>query len=163
MSETDELYPPKSGGMVDTARKQAAAAADVAGTAPETDFDGGTFSPVRVQLRVPEVASSGTIVVATAAGYHNVQRLVGTDGQRSRVIVMTLDQPVIICFSRIAADDSRNAVNAAGLPAGGFVLLAPSATTPAVPLPLDTVSEVWVAATSSTPTRVSFIRQSFSE
>ena len=42
------------------------------------------------------------------------------------------------------------------------MLPALGATTPAVPLTLDTVSEVWVAATSATPTRVSFIRQSFS-
>ena len=155
MSELDEQFPPRPGGMVDSARKAAAAAQAV--PAAEAEFDGSTYDPVRVQLRVPEIASASTIVIATAAGYHSVQRLVGEDGQRGRAVVMTLDEPVIVCFSRVAADDPRNAVNAAGLPAGGFVLPVN------VPLPLETAAEIWVAATSATPTRVSFIRQSFSK
>ena len=154
MSELDEQFPPRPGGMVDAARKQAALAAAVPET-QATDFDGSRYDPVKVQLRVPEIASASTIVIAAAAGYRSVQRLVGEDGRRGKAVVMTLDQPVIVCFSRVAADDPRNAVNAAGLPAGGFVLPV------SVPLPVETASEVWVAATSATPTRVSFIRQSF--
>lgn len=155
MNETDEQFPPRPGGLVDSARKAAAAPpAAQADTAQE--FDGSHYDPIRTQLRVPEIASASTVVVSTTAGAKPVARILGEDGQRYKAIVMTLDQPVIVCFSRIAADDSRNAVNAAGLPAGGFVLPVN------IPLPLDTSAEVFVAATSSTATRVSFIRQSFS-
>lgn len=156
MNETDEQFPPVPGGMVDSARKQAATAAAVPAGPDVTDFDGSQYVPIKVQLRVAEIASSSTIAIANATGYKSVQRLVGEDGQRGRTIVLTLDFPVIITFSRTAADDSRNAANAAGLPAGGFVLPVN------VPLTLDTVAEVYATATNATPTRVSFIRQTFS-
>lgn len=152
---SDEQFPPVPGGMVDTARK--AAAAQDAAPAAGQDFDGTQYSPVKVQLRVPEVASASTIVIANATGYHSVQKLIGEDGQRCKAVLLALDEPVIVCFNRPAADDPRNAVNAAGLSAGGFVLPVN------VPLPLDTSAMIYVAATSATPTRVSFIRQSFTE
>lgn len=161
MSETEahehELFPPRPGGLVDTARKAAADAERAAeAMAGVPDFAGARFDPVKVQLRVPEIASASTVVIAAAAGYNRVQRLVGEDGQRFRVTVMTLDQPVVLCFSRTAADDPRNAVNAAGLPAGGFVVPVN------VPVTLETSAQVWAAASSATATRVSFVRQSFS-
>ena len=155
--EAEKLFPPRPGGLVDTARKARAAVDELAAQAPQQDAAGARFDPVRTQLRVPEVASATTIVVATgAANTAAVQRLAGTDGQRYKAVVMTLDEAVIVCFSRAAAEDPRNASNAAGMSAGGFVLPVN------VPLPVDTTAEVWVAATSSTATRVSFIRQSYS-
>lgn len=150
---SEELFPPKPGGMVDSTRQAAQATPEV--RQELTDFDGSAYDPVKVQLRQPEVASSGALVVSTGAGGTAVLRVIGEDGQRYHAVVMTLDQPVVVCFSRTAAEDPRNAGNVAGASAGGFVLPVN------VPLPLNGTSEVWVAATSSTATRVSFLRESF--
>jgi hypothetical protein len=152
-AEIEELFPPRAGGMVDSARKARTAQQAPQQAAPE--FDGSRYDPVKVQLRIPEVASASTVVVAAAAGYNSTQRLTGEDGQRYWATVMTLDEPVVLCFSEAAAHDPRNAGNSAGMTAGGFAL--PVNT----PLPIQTSAEIWVAATSSTPTRVSFYRQSF--
>jgi len=152
MSELDELFPPRPGGLVDSARKQAAAATPA--DEPGEDFDGSRYNPVKVQVRVPEIASAGTVVVST--GGTAVQRIIGTDGERARTILTALDEDVVITFSRVAADDPRNAETAAGKSAGGYVLAAGAQIT------LDTVSEIFVTATSATAGRVSFIRQSYS-
>lgn len=157
MSDLEDLFPPTPGGKVDTARKQKEAdQAQLAGT-PEQDYDGSTYDPVKVQLRVPEVASAATIVVATGDSRGGVWRLVGQDGTRYFAVVMTLDEPVVLCFSQPSALDPRNATNAAGQSAGGFVLPVN------VPVPVQSASEIWIAATSATASRVSFYRQSFSE
>ena len=57
-----------------------------------------------------------------SASLNAVQRILGADPNRKRGVVMTLDEPVVICNSQGSANDSRNAANAAGLSARGFVL-----------------------------------------
>jgi hypothetical protein len=147
----EELFPPKPGGAVDTARRER----EVQAVAEEHDANDNTYDPVRVRLGVPDVASATTIVVATGDTTGGIRRLAGRDGERYWACVLTLDQPVVLCFSRAAAEDPRNAGNAAGQSAGGFVVPV------GVPVPVQASSEIWVAATSSTATRVSFYRQSF--
>lgn len=76
---------------------------------------------------------------------------------RRNAVIMTLDEPVVISFSQQAAEDPRNAVNAAGLSANGFVLPVN------VPVPVNTRSVIYCTATSSTATRVSVMAFSYSE
>lgn len=144
----EDLFPPKPGGMVDTARKRAqaeqdqAAALDAAGQPVEDPrFD------VPVRQVGAELARARTFAVSTDS--NPVVELLGRDDDRRNVVVMTLDEPVVISFSEQAAEDPRNLVNAAGLSANGFVLPVN------VPLPLNTRSVVYCTATSSTATRVS--------
>lgn len=154
--DIEALFPPKPGGLVDSTRKdRAAAAAGPPATARE--YDGSYYDPVKVQLRIPEVASAGTAVVANATGYRSAQRIIGEDGQRYWATILALDEPVVLAFSETAAQDPRNAGNGPGMTAGGFVLPVGLA------LPIQATAEIWVAATSSTPGRVSFYRQSFAD
>ncbi|HXC83877.1 MAG TPA: hypothetical protein VNV62_18670 [Trebonia sp.] len=88
-----------------------------------------------------------TMVVSTAV--NPVVQLLPRDYDRLEARILTIDEPVVLATSREMAESPANAVNAAGLPAVGSVL----------PVGIDRVrrncDEVWVAATSATPTRVS--------
>ena len=155
--DPEELFPPIPGGMVDTARKRAAAEADQLAA-----FNEAEPAPVKPRLDVPvndhaaELARARTFSVSTTNGNPIVQ-LLGRDELRRNAVVMTLDQPVVISFSQIAAEDPQNAVNAAGLPANGFVLPVN------VPVPLNTRANIWCTATSSTATRVSIAAFTYAE
>jgi hypothetical protein len=148
-ADPEDLYPPKPGGMVDTARKQAAAEVDQlqaladAEPAPvKTRFD------VAVQDHAAELARARTFSVSTANN-NPIVELLGRDEDRRSALVMTLDEPVVISFAQTAAEDPRNEVNAAGLCANGFVLPVN------VPVPFPTKSVIYCTATSATATRVS--------
>lgn len=153
----EHLFPPKAGGMVDQARQRAAAeqtqaeaAAGVAATMPDN-----VKIDVPVMERGTELARARTFSVVT--GVNQAVELLGRDPNRRYAVLMTLDQPVVISFSEQAAKDSQNAVNAAGLPANGFVLPVN------VPVPVNSAAVIWCTATSSTPTRVSVMAFVYSE
>lgn len=154
MSETvvqdaEELFPPRPGGMVDTHRKRRQAEQDQADA-----LDQAEAAPASQRTEVPvrefgtELARARTFSVATG-GANPIVELLGQDLRRRYAVVMTLDEPVVISFSEQAAQDPRNAVNAAGLSANGFTLPVN------VPVPVSSTSVIWCTATSSTPTRVS--------
>ena len=160
-TDPEDLYPPKPGGMVDTARKQAAAEADqlealsnAEPAAVKTRFD------VAVQDHAAELARARTFSVSTANN-NPIVELLGRDDNRRSAVIMTLDEPVVISFSQQAAEDPRNATNAAGLSANGFVLPAAGTNSVPVPLVINTRSAIYCTATSSTPTRVSVMSFSY--
>jgi hypothetical protein len=88
-----------------------------------------------------------TMVFST--GVNAVGQLLPRDYDRLEARILTIDEPVVLAQSKEMAENSLNAANAAGLPAVGAVL----------PIGIDRAlrncDEVWVAATSATPTRVS--------
>lgn len=90
-----------------------------------------------------------TMVIAT--GSNAVVQLLGRDYDRVEARILTVDEPVVLAQTREMAEAAANAANAAGLPAVGSVL----------PIGVDRVlrncDEVWAAATSATPTRISVI------
>lgn len=152
-----ELFPPKAGGMVDTARKRAQAETDqldAYNNAPEP------YARPKMEVGVCDHAAdlgrARTFSVSTT-GSNPVVELLGRDDNRRSVVVMTLDEPVVISFNQAAAEDPRNQVNAAGLSANGFVLPVN------VPLPLNTKSVIYCTATSSTATRVSVAAFTYAE
>ena len=155
--DPETLFPPKPGGMVDTARKRAAAEASQ--LEQYNAQAGGDVIPsfqIPVQDQAADLARARTFSVAT--GNNNpIVELLGYDENRRNAVIMTLDEPVVISFSQQAADDPRNAVNAAGLSANGFVLPVN------VPLPLNTKSIIYCTALSGTATRVSVAAFSFAE
>lgn len=150
--ETTEQFPPKPGGAVDSARKAASAVNAVEEPAEVS----GRYSAVRVLPEASLVAQANTVVVQTGGPLIDVQRVLGFDVNRKRAVIVTLDEPVVVAVSQSQANDSRNAGNVAGLSAGGFVLPA------GVQFTVESASEVWVAATSVTPTRVSTWNETYS-
>ena len=157
LTDPEALFPPKPGGMVDTARKQQAAEEAQLQALHEAEAP-----EARVKLEVPvndraaELARARTFSVSTTNN-NPVVELLGRDDNRRHAVVMTLDQPVVISFAQIAAQDPQNAVNAAGLPANGFVLPVNTALT------LNTRSVIYCTATSATATRVSVAAFSYAE
>jgi hypothetical protein len=151
---TDELFPPKPGGMVDTARKQAAAEADQLQALGEAEPAGEPRFSVPVSDRGTELARARTFSVST--NNPAPVELLGQDIDRRYAVIMTLDEPVVISFSEQSADDPRNAVNAAGLSANGFVLPVN------VAIPVSYKGVIWCTATSGTPSRVSVMAFSYS-
>ena len=160
MTETqvspEELFPPKVGGMVHTARKQRAAEeAQLAALA-----EAPPPMPGRVVLPVAdhggELGRARTFSVATGGG-NPIVELLGRDDNRRNAVVMTLDEPVVIAFSQQAAEDPRNAANAAGTSANGFVLPVN------VPVTIPYKGVIYCTATSSTATRVSVMAFTYTE
>lgn len=148
----EELFPPRPGGMVESVRNERArnAATDV----PVSTQPG--YEAVRVQTAHAEIMSANTIVIST--GTNASWQLLGADENRTRAVIMTLDEPIVIAHNRASSDDSRNAnAGTAGSSAGGFVL--PVNT----PVELKHSGEVWVAATSSTATRVSVLAELYAD
>jgi hypothetical protein len=147
--DPEELFPPVKGGMVDTIRqKRAADAAQLQALTEAVPAPVKDRLDVAVNDHAAELARARTFSIAT--GNNNpIVELLGRDDNRRNAVVMTLDEPVVISFSQQAAQDSRNAANAAGLSANGFVLPVD------VPVPLNTRSVIYATATSATPTRVS--------
>lgn len=155
LQDAEELFPPKPGGMVDTARKQRQAEADQVLTMVNTEPPAAKMREIPITDRAAELARARTFSVVTTA--NAIVELLGRDDLRRNAVIMTLDEPVVISFSQQAAEDPRNEVNAAGLSANGFTLPVN------VPLSLNTRSIIYCTATSSTPTRVSVAAFSYTE
>jgi hypothetical protein len=159
MNDPEELFPPVRGGMVDTVRRQQADAeahTSKLASLPSLESWSGRYSAVRVREMGAEQARARTFAISTTV--NPVQELLGQDINRKYAVIMTLDEPVVICFSKSAADDPRNALaGTAGQDAPGFLLSAN------VPVPVTYQGVIWYVATSSTLTRLSVMAFSFTE
>lgn len=137
-----EMFPPRPGGMVDSARKAAAAQSAVADTV-ENDNGPVTYAAVRVR---PEPCDIGTARTITLSAANPVLTLLGADRQRRSCVILAVDNDVYI------ATDKGLAIEAAGgsTAEGVFYLLA------GVGLPISSQAQYWAAATTTdTPSRVS--------
>lgn len=148
--DVEELFPPRPGGKVDTSRKDALRAQQYQ---EYVEGQKQTDQPLRGKpnFRVENLASpigGGQTFALSTSGLAFTQ-VAGFDPNRKRAVIMTLDEPVVLSTSNAQAGDPRNASNAAGLGAGGFVLPVN------VPFVSESASEIWAVATSSTATRVS--------
>jgi hypothetical protein len=89
-----------------------------------------------------------TMVVST--GTNAVQQLLPRDYDRLEARVLAVDEPVVLAQSKEMAESVANQVASVPAPVGSYL-----------PVSLDRVlrhcDEVWVAATSATPTRVSVV------
>lgn len=152
--DAEHLFPPKPGGMVDTARRRMADEAEQAAASAIAPLAAGNPKlEVPVMERGCELSRARTFSVST--GSNPVVEVLGRDDNRRYAVVMTLDQPVVMSFSEAAADDPRNAANTSGLSANGFVLPVN------VPVPVNGRGTIYVTATSSTATRVSVMAFSY--
>jgi hypothetical protein len=145
------MYPPKPGGQVEAARMEQSR------TAPEVNGPAAAPRPakaVRTKADVAEVFSGNTYVVSTAGTAY--EQIVGADEKHRRVVLMTLDQPVVFATSIAQANDPRAQGNATGMATSGV------AWPINVPFVVEGKAAVWVVATSSTATRVSVWTESYS-
>jgi hypothetical protein len=152
--DPEELFPPKPGGMVHTARLQRQAEQDQADALPEIPSGPDGSLSVPVSELGAELGRARTFSVST--GNNNpIVELLGRDDNRRGAVVMTLDEPVVIAFSQQAAEDPRNAANAAGTSANGFALPVN------VPVTIPYKGVIYCTATSDTATRVSVMAFSY--
>jgi hypothetical protein len=144
----EELFPPRPGGMVDTARKRAQAESDqldayndqAGAPVPASDY-----TAVRVR---PESADSGTIRTITLSSQYPVARLLPADPGRRSAVILAIDSDVYVTGSQGLAND------VSGSATSGQVGYFPAG----VGLPIDNQAEWWVAATTTaTLTRVTVI------
>jgi hypothetical protein len=89
-----------------------------------------------------------TMVVST--GVNPVDQLLGRDYDRVEARVLSADEPVVLAQSREMAENAANQAANVPFPVGSYL--------PAgLDRPIVNCDELWVAATSATPTRVSVI------
>lgn len=113
--------------------------------------------PVVTIATVPQHITTITVVVQTGTNDPDraVRQLLPLDPLRVQAIVQVHDQPVVLCHSRNQAQAADNTTASTPAPQGAWVEAA--AGVPSVPLVIHGGSEMWVAATSATATRVSVI------
>ena len=147
--DAETLFPPKAGGMVDSARRKAQADADqlqayndsVAG-APVAGSD---YTAIRVRAEAPDTGVVRTITLTAA---YPVARLLPADPGRRSAVILAIDADVYVSASQDLLNGAYNTTTATQVgyfPAG-------------IALPIDNQAEYWVAATTtSTSTRVTVI------
>lgn len=104
----------------------------------------------KTEEKEPEHFTFGTRVVANATGYDSSCQLLAEDPLRKDWSVTTLDQPIILCHSPTSAANAANQINTVAIPPMGAIIAAGAAFS------FTGTGGVWIAATSATPTRVSF-------
>lgn len=141
MPEPEELFPPKPGGMVDTARKKMAADADqlAAHNAAQADAEiwGTDAGAVRVRAESPD---TGNIRSVTLTAAYPVARLLPADPNRRSAVILPVDNDVYVTGSQGLANDV----------AGGTAALQAGYFPAGIGLPVDNQGEYWVAATTTT-------------
>lgn len=136
MSELDELFPPRPGGMIDSTRQQnAAAAAQLPGTVDDTDGP-VAYSAVRVRDEPPDTGTAHTIPLSSA---NPVRRLLPHDPSRRRAVVLAITNDVYLTTDQGAAHNAQSGQvdpTIGYLPAG-------------IAVPIDNTAEYWVAAVTT--------------
>lgn len=148
-ADVEELFPPKPGGMVDTARKKAQADADQLQAYNDSQagapVEASAYTAVRVR---PESADTGVVRTITLSSAYPVARLLPADPGRRSAVILAIDNDVYVTGSQGLANDvsgSATATQVGYFPAG-------------IGLPIDNQAEWWVAATTTaTNTRVTVI------
>jgi hypothetical protein len=143
----ESLFPPRPGGMVDTARRQLAAEAahleQLAGQQAEAEPFTMTAVPVRAEP--PDIGTARTFTLTAA---YPVAQLLGADRQRRVAIVMAVDNDVYLTGNEGTAHD------VAGSATAGQAFYLPAK----IAMPIADQGNYWIAATTTaTATRVSVL------
>jgi hypothetical protein len=109
VTDVEEMFPPKPGGMIDRHRKAEAArkAAQAEQKDAAEDISNRAYKAVKTAVESPEAGAARTMVVSSATG---VQQLLGADELRRRATVITLDQPIVLSPDLASASDSNNPI-----------------------------------------------------
>lgn len=140
---SDELFPPRPGGLVDSAR-HGSTQEQPQETATVTDGP-RPYTAVRVRPEPPDIAAARTITLSAA---NQVLPILGQDGQRRSAVLLAVDNAVYLATDLGLAQQVAGGSTAEGafyLPAG-------------IAIPVDTQGQVWVACTTvATSSRVSVL------
>lgn len=109
--------------------------------------------PVLTVATVPQHATCYTLVVDADVSPGFVE-LLPADPLRVRAVVLVNDQPVVICDSRTQANASGNQATNVPNPQGAYV---PASATASTKITLTGTAQMFVAATTTDPARVSVI------
>jgi hypothetical protein len=148
--DPETLFPPKPGGMVDTARKRAQAEADQL-QAYNDSHNGSDVAPgagydaIRVR---PEPPGTGTARTVTLSSANPFAQLLPRDATRRWAVVVAIDADVWLSYNQGTAQDLS------GTSAAGSAFYLPAG----VPIPVDSQAQLFVSpTTTATSTRVSVI------
>lgn len=135
------------------ARGQAQEAPDqahVAAHKAELDAARPSMRAVPVHQAHPDGAMPRTRYVA-GSGY---SQILSQDADRYIAHIMAIDEPVVVCATKELAMEAANQVANVPFPTGFYLPIS-------VTLPVYSKGPLWVANTSSTPTRVSVIAERY--
>lgn len=136
MSELDELFPPRPGGIIDSTRKSAAAAAvQLPGTVDDTDGP-VNYSAVRVRDEPPDTGTARTVPLSSA---NTVRSVLPRDAGRRRAVLLAITNDVYLTTNEGAAKDAglgHPAPDIGYLPAG-------------IAVPIDNTAQHWCAVTTT--------------
>lgn len=146
--DPEVLFPPKKGGMVDTARKRTQAESaqlDEYNNQAGAPVPGTGLVAIRVRSEAPDTGVARSVTLTSA---YPVARLLAADTGRRSSVILAIDNDVYITGSQGLANDvsgSATSGQAFYLPAG-------------IAMPVDNQAELWVSATTTaTNTRVSVL------
>lgn len=108
--------------------------------------------PVVTVETVPQHMQTYTVVVASGTN-GGIAELLPLDPLRVRATIIVSDNPVVLCHSKTLAQNGANTASNVPTPQGAYVA---NSTTPLV---LTGTSQLFVAATVSSSTRVSVISE----
>ena len=145
MSNDDELLQYETESDIEDERAVAAAAEPV---------------PVRLDepvVTVPTRAQHATCyTLQLESDVERYVELLPADPLRSRALVIVNDQPVVICDSRAQAGRADNQAVGTPAPSGAYV---PASSTLSTQVEIFTTAQMFVAATSASPARVTVITE----
>jgi hypothetical protein len=148
--DPEDLFPPRPGGMVQTARKQAQAEADQlaglgGGVAGAQGAEADILDAVPVRVMGPDTGTARTFTLTSA---YPVAQLLGADQRRRVAIVMAIDNDVYLTSNEGIAHD------VAGNTTAGQAFYLPAK----IAMPIADRGNYWIAATTTaTATRVSVL------
>ena len=146
--DPEEMFPPRPGGMVATARKQRQAEQDQLdryNAQAEAPVAGTDYGAVRVRTEAPDTGTARTVTLSPS---YPVARVLPADPGRRSAVLLAVDNDVYITGSQGLANDvagGADAIQVFYLPAG-------------IGIPVDNQGEYWAAATTTaTSTRISVL------
>lgn len=136
--DPEQYYPPVAGGMVDTARKQRAAAQAPADAAAKTKM-----TPVTVKIREPDLFAAKTMTIAAGAS----AQAMPADPNRKRGVLnlLTASAAVTVARDRSGADTGTGYTMQSGNP----------------PLEFGHTREVWLSNPGDATVQVSVMTESY--
>jgi hypothetical protein len=144
-TDPEELFPPKPGGMVDTARKKAAADQDQAEAAASAPAALPGKKPVLVRPEEPDLGTARTVTLSAANPF---AQLLPRDPQRRSAVVLAVDADVWLSYNQGTAEDLS------GTSAAGSAFYLPAG----IGIPVASRAQLWVSpTTTAASTRVSVI------
>ena len=141
---TEDLFPPRPGGLVDRHRKRLAEEEEKRRQIEDAPIPDSPYTAVRVR---PEAPDLGGAYVVTVSSSNPVAVLLPKDAQRRSAVIIAVDNDMWISYSQ------GTAAGIAGSATGGSAFYLPQY----IGIPIDSRQIVYVSSTTAGPSRTSVI------